>query len=214
MMNELIIDRVWNNIDFWHIFFLTVVISLVIIKIMSFLDSKVGAFQKYKSHDLAIYKKTTAFFSENDIMMFLNDLQENKRYRKPTMQQIGDFESLMTTPSNVYKSEILRRTIDELLKDINTLKHFLVVNFSEVIAGSNSAEDYLVLLPETKKDLTSETKSEIYGQDDLISQKSQKLDAEKQAFYAQKERELKEIVDRLKNEYGAYRGIIKRYLNV
>lgn len=213
IFNVLIIEKMWENLEFWQILFLTVVISLFLVKLSAFIDRKAGVFQKFKQHDLAIYKKTSNFFSENEILTFLNDLKEKQVYRKTVLQQISDFESLMSSPSNLYKSDILKTKVDLLLKDIKTLKHFLIVNFAEEKSSNVIAEPLLTLLPETRSDLSAD-KEALLELDESAKEEASRLFDEKNKFYFQKERELKELVETVLTEYNIYRDIIKRYLNV
>ena len=210
MLSTLIIEKMWNNVEFWQVLFITIIVSLVLVKLFFIIDKKVGVFQNYKQYDLGIYKKTSAFFAEDDFNVFLSELLENIRYKKSSLQQIGDFESLMSSTSNTYKSEILQNHIHNLLSHISFLKRFLIVNFAEDISGNLTTERFLTLLPETQRILSDQKKQQLFSEDE----NAKDLMEEKKSFYFQKERELKELTQNIKNEYSAYRDTIKRYLNV
>lgn len=125
------ISNLWNNLTFWQTLFITVVVSLIIIKILTFLEKKVGVFKKYQTHDLDIYKKTSDFFSEEEITSFLDELEKNNYCSKATFQQVHDFKSLFSDQEYKYKSEILRSKIDIIISSLDDLESFIVNNFSE-----------------------------------------------------------------------------------
>jgi hypothetical protein len=210
VLKTIFIDKMWNNIEFWHLFFLTVLISLTIIKILYIIDRNFGAFKKNKQYDLLIYRKISAFASNEEILLFLDDLLKNLRFKKSELKQIEDLISLLRNNNNRYKSELLRMHVDKISKDLNVLKHFLIINFSEEELDSISEDSYLVLLPETLRTLNDKNKKEILVQDNMGAE----IIAQKQEFYFQKERELKEITQKVKNEYNSYVALTKRYLNV
>ncbi|MCV6599107.1 MAG: hypothetical protein OIF36_01305 [Alphaproteobacteria bacterium] len=210
VLKTIFIDKMWDNIEFWHLFFLTVLISLTIIKILYIIDRNFGAFKKNKQYDLLIYRKISAFASNEEILLFLDDLLKNLRFKKSELKQIEDLISLLRNNNNRYKSELLRMHVDKISKDLNVLKHFLIINFSEEELDSISEDSYLVLLPETLRTLNDKNKKEILVQDNMGAE----IIAQKQEFYFQKERELKEITQKVKNEYNSYVALIKRYLNV
>jgi hypothetical protein len=214
ILEIIFIDKMWNNLAFWHVLFTTTLISLIIIKSFFILNKKAGAFNNYKQYDFGIYKKTSAFFSEDDIIAFLDDLQGSCQYKKTVLQQIGDFESLMSSTSNTYKSEILRKHINDLLKDIGALKRFLVVNFSEEHTGNIMGVPVLRLLPEIEASISGASPQERYAADNDIIAEAQKIMDEKREFYLNKERELKILTQKIRDEYTSYREIVKRYLNV
>lgn len=210
VLETIFLDKMWNNIEFWHLFFLTVLISLTIIKVLYIIDRNFGAFKKNKEYDLLIYRKISAFASNEEVLLFLDDLLKNLRFKKSELKQIEDLISLLRNNNNRYKSELLRMHVDKISKDLNILKHFLIINFSEEELDSISENSHLVLLPETLRTLNDKNKKEILVQDNMGAE----IIAQKQEFYFQKERELKEITQKVKSEYNAYVSLIKRYLNV
>lgn len=209
----IIVDNIWNNVDFWHVAFMTIILSFIVLKTFSFLDKNIGIFNDDKNYDLAIYKKSETFFPEKDVEILLKDLQENHRCKKSSLQQMGDFDSLMSSSSNSYKNEILQKHICELLTHISDLKRFLAVNFSEETVGE-SINNPLVLLPDVIEDLSDNKKQEIYSMEDELKDKAIKIFMEKKDFYFQKERELKDLVQKTQSEYDSYRFIVKKYLHV
>ena len=209
-LKNLIINKMWDNLDFWHILFISVILCLLLIKIFHFIDKTMGIFKNYKQHDLALFKKFQAFFSDDEMKTFLNDLQRESKYNKKTLTTVGDLEALMSATANKYDSDILKHHVQKIMRSLNALKYFLIINFSEdMYDEKNAGSGYLYLLPDHKKDFLDKKKKEIYGQDDKASE----LLEEKQNFYYKKERELKELVNHTAKEYETYREVIKKYLN-
>jgi len=189
--------------------FLTVAISLGIIKAFAFFDKTAGVFKKYRQHDLALYNKFQAFFSDDEMVNFLTKLKYDSKFKKSTLSRAKDLQALMSANANKYASDILKHHVQKFLSKLDELKYFLVVNFSESLDEEDGL-DWLVLLPENKRDLANKEKAELYNQDP----KTASILEEKKDFYYQKERELRTIANATEQEYLAYRDIIRKYLNV